>query len=383
MRGFVAVVVVALALTGCTHGPPPVPAPSLPWREVSLPGDGAGAAVVRDVTACPGHGYLAGGYRAPDGTTVPALWSTVDGQHWRSVPTRPESAYGPHHLLSAVACRGDTVVAVGSAAGGVHGNPRTNTWIGTGSGPLTEIPAAFELFGGPRQIGVGQLAAGTTGWVIGGARTDANGEAGAAVWFASDGASFQLVDDDPALESDAHAETVLTGVAPVPAGGFVAVGSAIPAGDPATRQPLAWRSPDGMHWARQAVPSDGGDADIEAVVPYRDGLLALGVRGDGFGAWLGSATGWRAVARFGALGGTALPQITGLAIRSGAACAVGSDGTRYRLWCATDPSRWTELPMPASVPAGDPSIARLADIDGQLVLTTDGTASHVWLAPAG
>lgn len=387
MRGpgirLVGVVAVVLALAGCTDRPPPRPAPSLAWHEVSLPGNASGAPEVRDVTGCPGHGYLAGGYRAADGSTVPALWSTVDGQTWTAVPTQPKSVYGPHHLLSTVACRGDTVVAVGSVPGGVHGNLRTNTWIGTGSGPLTEVPAAFELFGGPRQIGVGQLVAGTTGWLIGGARTDANGEAGAAVWFAGDGASFQLVDNDPALQSDAGAETVLTGVAPAPAGGFVAVGSAIPASDPATRRPLVWRSPDGLHWTRQAVPAGGGDADIEAVVPYRDGLLALGICGDGFGAWLGSASGWRAVARFGRLGGSALAQITGLAVGSGTAYAVGSDGTRYRLWRSTDAGSWTELSMPAFVPAGGSSIARLANVNGQLVLTSDGNGSHMWLAPAG
>jgi hypothetical protein len=352
--------------------------------------------VVRDVTACSGHGYLAGGYRAPDGSTTPALWSTVggqstvDSQSWQPVTTQPKSAYGPHHLLSAVACRGDTVVAVGSAPGGVHGNLRTNTWIGTGSGPLTEVPAAFELFGGPRQIGVGQLVAGTTGWLIGGARTDANGAAGAAVWRSADGASFQLVDDDPALESDASAETVLTGVTAVPSGGYVTVGSAAPTGGTASagtraagsvsaRQPLAWHSPDGLHWTRQAVPAGGEDADIEAVTPYRDGLLALGIHGNGFGAWLGSATGWRPVARFGTLGGSALPQITGLVTWSGTAYAVGSDGTRFRLWRSTDASTWTELPMPAPVPAGGAGMARLARLGDRLVLATDGPDSHVWL----
>jgi hypothetical protein len=370
MRG-AALVAVALVAAGCTGG-----GAKPAWQEISLPTNASGRPVVRDVTTCAGHGYLAGGYRAGDGSTTPALWSTVDGRSWKAVPVAPKSAYGPQHLLSAVACRGDTVVAIGSAPGGVHGNLRTNTWIGGAGGPLTEVPAAFELFGGPQQIGVGQLVAGTPGWLIGGARTDANGAAGAAVWFATDGAAFRLVDNDPALESDTHAETVLAGVTAAPAGGFVAVGSAIPAGSPATRQPLAWRSPDGVHWTREVVPADGGDADIEAVTPYRDGLLALGIRGSGFGAWLGSPTGWRAVARFGTLGGSTLPQVTGLATRSGDAWAVGSDGTRYRLWHCTDAATWTELSMPAPVPAGGGALARLASLGGQLVLATE---SHVWI----
>jgi len=376
-------VLVALALSGCTQHPSPPPPPDLSWQEISLPGNAFGRPEVRDVTACPGHWYAAGGYRAPDGTTTPALWSTVDGRRWRSVPTQPKSIYGPQHRFSAVACRGDTVVTIGSAPGGVHGNLRTNTWIGAAGGTLTEIPAAFELFGGPRQIGVGQLVAGDRGWLLGGARTDANGEAGAAVWTATDGAAFRLIDADPALESDARGETVLTGVTALPGKGFVAVGSMVPTGNPVARQPLAWRSPDGGHWTRETVPHDAEDADIEAVVPRGDGLLALGIRGNSFGAWLGSATGWRPVTRFGTLGGSALAQITGLVALGGTAYAVGSDGTRYRLWRATDPSSWTELPMPAAVPAGGPAMARLATLDGQLLLATDGIDSHLWLASVG
>jgi hypothetical protein len=378
----VSVILLAVALTGCTHRPPPPPAPSLSWQEISLPGNASGRPEVRDVTACPGHWYAAGGYRAPDGGTTPALWSTVDGRSWTPVPIQPKSSYGPHHLFSAVACRGDTIVAVGSAPGGVHGNLRTNTWIGTAGGTLTEVPAAFELFGGPRQIGVGQLVAGERSWLLGGARTDANGEAGAAVWTATDGAAFRLIDADPALESDASGETVLTGVTALPGKGFVAVGSLVPTGNPLARQPIAWRSPDGEHWTREAVPHDAEDADIEAVIPHGDGLLALGIRGNGFGAWLGSATGWRPVARFGSLGGSALPQVTGLVVGAKVAYAVGSDGTRYRLWHSTDTTSWTELAMPAPVPAGGPGMARLASLDGQLLLASDGTGSHLWLAPS-
>jgi hypothetical protein len=375
--------VLALVTSGCTQrpaSPSSAGLATLAWHEVHLPDTPAGQVVVRDVTACPGHWYLAGGYRAADASTVPGLWSAVDGRDWRPVPTQPRSIYGPRHLLSAVACRGDTVVAIGSAPGGVHGNLRTNTWLGAGSGPLTEVPAAFELFGGPQQIGVGQLAAGTTGWLIGGARTDANGQAGAAVWASADGASFRLVDNDPALESDSAAETVLTGVCATPRGGFVAVGSAVPADNPLIRRALAWRSPDGLHWTREQVPADAGDADIEAAAPYGDDLLALGIRDGAFGAWLDSAAGWRAVARFGNLGGLALPQITGLVTRSGTAYAIGSDGTRYRLWRSTDARTWIEVAMPAQVPAGGAGMARLASLDGQLVLATDGASSHVWVA---
>jgi len=372
--------VLLVLVSGCTAtSPGPVPPSGPTWREVVLPATAAGRPEVRDITTCQGHGYAAGGYRARDGTTSPALWSTVDGRTWRAVPVQPRSAYGPRHVLSAVSCRGDTVVAVGSAPGGVHGNLRTNTWIGTAPGPLTEVPSAFELFGGPAQIGVGQLVAGPDGWLLGGARTDVNGQAGAAVWTSDDGVRFGLVDADPALESDDTGETVLTGVAAVP-GGYVAVGGLVPARNPAARQPLVWRSTDGRQWTREAVPHTGADADVEAVLLYRDGLLAVGVQGPRFGAWLRSAGGWRTGVRFGTLAGTNLPQITGLVVTGGTAYTVGSDGTRFRLWRSPDPYTWWELSMPVPVPAGGVGMARLAALDGRLLLASDGAQSHLWWA---
>ncbi|TML28097.1 MAG: hypothetical protein E6G35_08830 [Actinobacteria bacterium] len=374
---------VLVLVAGCAPtSPGPVPPPGPSWREVALPASAAGRPEVRDITSCPGHGYAAGGYRAPDGTTTPALWSTVDGRTWRAVTVQPRSAYGPRHLLSTVACRGDTVVAVGSAPGGVHGNLRTNTWIGTAPGPLTEVPSAFELFGGPEQIGVGPLVAGTDGWLLGGARTDANGDAGAAVWTSADGVRFGLVDADPALESDATGESVLTGVAAVP-GGYVAVGSLVPARNPVARQPLVWRSTDGRRWTREVVPHTGEDADVEAVLPYRSGLLALGVQGNRFGTWLRAADRWRRGIRFAALAGTNLPQITGLVAIGGTAFTVGSHGTRFRLWRSPDAYTWTELSMPVPVPAGGLGTARLAALDGRLLLAAGGAGSLLWWAAAG
>ncbi len=373
-----------LVIAGCTSapGPPPLPAPG--WHEVTLPVAGTGRPEVAALAACPGHWYAAGGYRTPDGATSPALWASPDGRAWRPVPTRPVSAYGPRHLLSAVACRGDTVVAVGSAAGGVHGNPRTATWLASGTGPLTEVPAAFELYGGPAAIGVGRLTAGPGGWLLCGARLDANGQPGAAVWPSVDGREFRLVDADPELESDARGQT--SGVDVLAAqDGFTLVGSVFPLDGHAARAPLAWTSGDGVHWHRVALPAPGEDAELQRAVPDGDGLLVLGIRGAGFGVWRASGSGgdpagWRTVSRFGAFHGTGLPGVTALATSDGRAYAVVADGERYQLWASGGPATdWTRLPLPVQPTVGEGhQVALVGAGDAMLLAVEDGTATRVW-----
>ncbi len=300
-----------LALAGCS-------ATQSPWHEVHLPGSHA---EVTALASCPGRWYAAGSVG-----TAPALWMSTDAQHWTALPTKPVSAYGPVQQLSAVACTGDTVVAIGSAAGGVHGNLRTSTWLATGGGPLVETPAPFELYGGPRAIGVDRVVVGPRGWLIVGARTDANGLAGAAVWHSLDGRSFQLVDADPALESDARGQTVaFAGYAS--ADGFTVVGST----GLATRTPLVWSSPDGLHWQRSAVTAADRDAELQRITA--DGL-AVGIAGRGFAAWYHG----QPVGRFGSFAGTGLPTVLDLTSDD----ALVDDGQRYRLWTTTDHAQWPD-----------------------------------------
>jgi hypothetical protein len=375
--------VVSVALAGCSDTAPRVT--GLSWHEVNLPTATGGRPVIRDVATCPGHWYAVGGYLAASGSITPAIWASVDGQSWRSIAMQPISVYGPQHMLSAVACRGNTVVAIGSAAGGVHGNLRTGSWFGTDRGPLTEVQAPFELYGGPNAIGVGRLTTGPAGWLLIGARLDANGQAGGAVWHATDGRSFQLVDADPALESDPRGLTMLAGAAPDPDGGFVVVGTLLPADRPLTGRPVAWRSIDGVRWIRQMMLGTSEDDNAQAVVPYDNGLLAVGIRSGQFGAWRRSADTWHPTARFGKITGSALPQVGALVAVATSAYAVVSDGARYRLWHAVNAAHWSQLPMPVTVPAGGARTVRLASLDGRLLLAADnGETTHIWVtSPAG
>ncbi len=367
---------VAVLVAAACSGPTGHPAPTGPaWQAVTLPLTGSGRPEIEDVATCPGHWYAVGAYLAAGGETAPAAWTSADaGRTWTALATRPVSAYGPQHVLTAVACRDDAVVAVGGAPGGAHGNLRTGTWLSTGGGPLTEIPAGLDLFGGDAQIGVGRLAAGPPGWVLAGDRRAANGAPGAVVWTAPDGRSFRLVDADPALSSDARGQTEAQDVLST-GDGFTLVGGVIVAGrKDAARDPAVWTSADGLRWTRVDVPAAPEDEELERVIGYGDGLLALGVRGAGFGAWRESAGAWRAVSRFGGFAGTSAARVTGLAgAPGGRVYATLVDGSAYQLWESADGTAWTRLAMPATVPAGAGHTVTLHGDGTHLLLAADAT----------
>jgi hypothetical protein len=330
---------------------------------VSLPVAGSGRPEVTSLAYCTGHFYAAGAYVKADGTTSPALWTSTDAVRWSAVPTSPVSAYGAAQRLSAVACRGETVVSVGSAAGGVHGNLRTSTWYGSPE-RLTETPAPFELFGGPRAIGVDRVVAGPHGWLIVGARTDANGLAGAAVWYSPDGLTFQLIDADPALESNEHGQTVaFAGYAR--GTGFTLVGST----GLAFRTPIVWTSPDGLSWQRTMVPASQPDAEIQRLDGDDE---AVGLAGQAFGYWYRDEGGyWHETKPFGAFSGTGLPAVLDV---------IGEDvlvtnGAEYQFWTTSG----TRLPLPAHVTSGHAALAG-PDVNHLLLALDDGNHTRLWTA---
>jgi hypothetical protein len=218
---------------------------------------------------------------------------------------------------------------------------------------------------------VDRVTAGPAGFVIAGARVDANGDAGAAVWMSPDGIGFRLVDADPALESDARGQTTAQDAVPTP-GGFTLVGSLIPANRPdLARDPLAWTSPDGLHWQRSTLPAAAEDESLNRVIGYRDGLLAVGIRGTGFGAWRESGGSWRAVGRFASLASGSLPQVTGLAVTGSTAYLTLDDGAGYQLWRSSDGASWQRLALPVSVPAGAGHLVTLTGTGDHLLLAAD------------
>lgn len=379
--------VVVTLLAGCrAAGDDPRPEPVRPrWEmaDLPVPPGSPGRLIVRDVTVCAGHWFAVGAVGAPDGGTRPAAWRSVDGRVWTALPLRPISYYGERAILYAVGCSEGRIAVVGARAGGAHGNPRVRTWRPDADGGLTEVPADFEVYGGPEAVSASRIAGGAAGWLIAGARTG-----GAAVWRSQDAAGFALVDDAPGLASDAGLTTIATDVVAVPDGWLVG-GGGRPAGR-ADRDPYVWSSADGRAFTRRALPATGADEVVQRLVRVGAVVYALGVRGGAFQAWKWSpeamvaAGEWRAVAGFGATGAGAVAGVESAAAADGdvvLAMTVAADG--HRLWrSAAGASSWVPVALPGQVSAGGDTSAAVAAADGRMVVTVDdGVAARVWFAP--
>ncbi|MFI7214426.1 hypothetical protein [Micromonospora maritima] len=384
LRSAVAVVAgVAVLLAACRSAPeqPAAPAPVRPaWRAVELPvpAGPAGRLLLRDAARCADRWYAVGGVVDPAGQTRPAAWSSSDGVSWSALPVRGQTFYGRQHVLYAVACRDDGMAALGAKTGGVHGNPRTGTWVWRPGGPVREVPAAFELFGGPRAVSAARLAAGPGGWLICGARVD-----GAAVWTSPDADGFTLHAGLPELAGDGRGRTAARDATALGAGWLV-VGSLLPPGGTA-RTPLAWSSADGRTWSRVALPAPPGSGGTAERVVSRDGVpVVVGTVRDGFTVWgasAGASEGWRRLGGFGAAGPGVL-SVDGLAAARGRLVAVTGDGADRRLWISADGGvSWRPVIAPAAVPdRGDAALAVAAGDAGLVVVADDGKSSRAWWA---
>ncbi|WP_125777520.1 hypothetical protein [Antribacter gilvus] len=410
-RALVPLVLAAvLALAGCTGEPraepsvPTAPPPADPgWSEIGLPPPPgpAGRVALRDATVCDGRWYVVGGVfpdDAPGGAAepYPAAWTSADGRTFEPVEIHATGFWALLATLTSVACGGpgtaaqpETVVAVGSRSGGAHGNPRVSTFHGPPTGPWVDVPAPITLYGGSEGMVVYGVAPGPEGWLIPGGRTS-----GGAAWTSPDGTEFTLVDDDPELTSSGDLDTLA--VHAVHDGeGWTVVGSAGREGR-VPRVPLAWVSVDGRTWQRQSVPEPEGFGSLDRVVRYGDGVLAAGVRDEGFGVWSRAQDGeWADVGAFGALsdryGGS--PYVADLDVVADGVLAVASDRETNGVWWAdagpggATPKNawprdaWREVRLPVPVEAGaDHTVSAASDGDEVLLLTDDETAGRLWAA---
>lgn len=342
----------ALLLVGaCT------PAPASDWNEVSLPG--ASAHIVRDAIDCGGRWYVVGGRAGADGDTSPAAWDSADGRTWRSLSFAPlkGSYYGPRNVLSAVACANGRIAAVGSRSGGAHGNPRVSTWYQRPDGVLAEAPATFETYGGDQAVDVGRISGGPSGFLLAGNRTS-----GAAAWLSADGTSFRLIENAPGL---AGAGTLARDGA-VLYGQFVLVGGVAAAGG-LDQVPAVWTSRDGTSWARADVPGEAGYEELQRVVRLGPDLIAVGPRGDTFGAWRGPA--WAAIGRFGRTTATGIRSLT---VADGRLYAAGDD-----LWRSDDGGESWHSVTP---PPGAEHLSAVAGRSDQLLMIA---SDRVWRSRDG
>ena len=369
--------VCAAAAAGCTtSGPEPgrVEPLAVRWQEVTLPVPPgfAGRLAVRDATTCAGQWYVVGGVIAAEGASRPAAWRSADGIDWTPLTFAPTTFWGAQDVLYAVGCRDGRIALIGAKSGGAHGNPRVSTWYAREDGVFADADASFELYGGPHAVNVGRIAGGPTGWVIVGNRT-----AGAAVWTSPDATEFRLIDDDPQLISNPDVDTV--GLDLVFADGWTVVGNGAQTGRVA-RIPLAWVSADGQAWRREPVPYPDEYSDLQRVVPFRDGLLAVGARGDTFGAWFRAAEGWRSDGRFGSTKGAGSSFVSGLAVVGSGAVATATDGSVYSMWASLDGHGWRQVATPTAPRSGGDHVMTVAGSgDAVLLLADDATTGRAWL----
>jgi len=354
VRAAGAVLAVALALTACDDNPVPLAPLTLTWQSVTMPPGGT----IADLGFCAGRWYAAG---AASGR--PTAWTTTDFTAWTPVALTATTPYGKQGSFVSVACRGTDVAALGSATGGIHGNPRVSTWRSRPDGGWTEIEASGYLYGGQESGSVDRMIAGPDGWLIIGHRVSpTTHQRGAAVWFAADGATFQLVDDDPALRSSPQSFTTAYDAAAV-GDGWVLVGSAGSAIDP---MPAAWASDDGMHWRKTTVEASRPGA-VERVVAYpRSGVLGVG---DGY-SWLATENAHDALDQ---IGRTCDGPVASLAAADRTTVAVAGAA----LCASVDGINWREVRPPGVPPSG--GALRVVAGGGRLVVTS---LSSLWTTDA-
>ncbi|MFC4150271.1 hypothetical protein ACFO0M_28800 [Micromonospora mangrovi] len=371
---------VAVLLAGCRasgHAAPTSPEPARPaWQSVTLPvPPGApGRLLLRDATACAGRWFVVGALVDAAGVTRPAAWTSADAVGWTPLRPVPRSPYGAENVLTAAGCRDGRLAAVGGRSGGVHGNPRISTWRQSGDGSLVEVPAEFEVFGGPDAVNVGRIAGGPRGWLISGNRST-----GAAAWLSADGSDFRLVSGVPGLAADgAGRPWVSDGVAT--GSGWLLAGSVLSSGRTGS-DPVVWRSADGLTWRRAVLSVAATDEDLQRVVRLGERVVAVGRRGDGLGAWLGDGGAWRAGGGFGGAGTDRPGRVWASAAVAGGVLAVVAGGATGAGWFSRDGVAWSSVTLPVAVPArSDRTVAVAGGDASALLLVDDGTGAQVWRA---
>lgn len=348
------------------------------WHEASLP-PADGAVMLRDVVRCPDGFLVVGALRDAQGGTRPAAWTSPDAVAWTPVAFEAKSFYGKQNILYSAACGGGRLAVLGAKVGGAHGNPRTSSWSGAPLGPLREVSAPFELYGGPYALNVARLQAGQRGFVIAGNRMS-----GAAAWTSPDGARFTIHENAPGLASDdTGASWAFDGLGG--GDGWLMLGGWLPEGR-TDRDPAAWTSSDGRQWRR--LPADGATEAYEELqrgVLLDDVPVALGVAGGAFGVWRLTGERWQPAGTFGVVrpgGGSAARSLT---VAGTQLWAATTDGAAYAAWVSADQGRgWRQVALPQPMSPGAESAVVLAGGDDRVVLVADdGNAGRIYWAETG
>ena len=364
---------------GCDTGAEPEPvAPD--WHEVVVPDPSGppGRIAVRDAVRCGGVWTAVGGVVLAEPSDTrdarPAAWRSTDGVTWTALEVTATTYWGRRAILSTVACGSDRIVAVGARSGGAHGNPRVTTFFEK-LGGLDDQRAPFNLYGGATATNVGPITGADPGWLITGNRIS-----GPAVWHSTDGRDFTIEEDVPGL-ADEDGFTSLAQAATWDGSDWVVVGGGN-ATSTLDREPVVWSSPDATSWQRLEVPGTDGFDDLERVRAVGADLVALGLRGDGFGVWRREGDDWSLGQRFGVLpeDATRSPFVSSLVGGERGLWSTTSDGASYAMWHSPDGKEWTTVSLPAGAPetGGERILTVAAEGDTVLLLADDGTGGRLW-----
>src|SRR5689334_13644391 len=152
--GLAAGVALLAGLLAACSSSPPSPASSPSWHEVRIDHPAGTRLALRDVTDCEGAWLLSGTVVDGSGDTRPLV---LHGDRLAPVTTSGGDLYAHHAIITTSACRGATVVLLGTKSGGAHGMPRTSTFVGDATA-VRDVRAPFELFAGPDQLSVRHFA---------------------------------------------------------------------------------------------------------------------------------------------------------------------------------------------------------------------------------
>ncbi len=337
--------------------------------------------------------WVGGLYTTADGLPHPGLWRSTDGQRWERITAAPVTGYGEVSDLYSIAASPEGIVAIGMATGGAHGNPRTVSWKVGADDLLHEVRADFELYNGPRQIGVRTIARAGDRWVILGSRVNRNGLLGATSWTSITGDDFDIHDDDRSLSGEPGKQRQGLDVARV-GSELIAVGEQL------TTRPgfidtdaIAWSSVDGEVWTpwtgarTQGLRlGGGGDQRAQRIAVRGERLLIAGTQTvrdtTSFVAWIRIANRWRKML-IPALGTSVDPgsNVTAALVADDGFYVAARSGDRLRLAYSADGRRWTSILLAGS-PRGTRSRVGLASNGASIIVVARSeTGGAVWSLP--
>ena len=195
-------------------------------------------------------------------------WRSLDGTRWEAIESA-SPLFVNGYFVHEIAAGDPALVAVESQfaldAGRLWTWTEATSWVETTPGASGDTSSGIQpldvVWSDERFVAVG-------------ARGDPEfrDPPTAASWVSTDGRTWE-----ESVPGDAERGLVFEAVAPLPAGGFAALGSVVVPGTSADATLMAFTSPDGLSWTAAPEPLGAavGSADL-VVVP--GGLLALGGR---------------------------------------------------------------------------------------------------------